>query len=148
MPGSSAGLLTDSALLVIDSWPVMEWLKEREPTAELFEQILRSARDGDRLLLLSSINLGEIYYNCWNEWDRLRADEVLDGFSDLPIHVVHPTERDVIEAARVKGRYKISYADAFATVLALEYEAPVVSGDPDFLKLRTSGLIAVEWVGA
>ena len=71
MPGSLGGPEGLSSLLVIDSWPVMEWLKRRQPVSLLFRSLIETAQAGRRILLMSTINLGEIYYNCWNEWDEL-----------------------------------------------------------------------------
>ena len=50
-------------LLVIDSWPVLEWLRQREPSVSRFDLLLDSARSGDVLLIMSSVNLGQILYN-------------------------------------------------------------------------------------
>ncbi len=148
MPASLVGVAIDRSSLVLDSWPVMEWLKNRYPAADDFEDLLVSARLGRTTLLMSSINLGEIYYNCWNEWNEARADSMLERFPILPIRIVHPTQPDVMFAAWIKGRYKVSYADAFAAVLALEQQAPVLTGDSDFLKMQRGSLIDVEWWGA
>ncbi|RME35826.1 MAG: hypothetical protein D6793_06790, partial [Thermoflexia bacterium] len=45
-------------------------------------------------------------------------------------------------AARLKMRYAISYADAFAAVLAQELGAVLVSGDPELVALQ--GEISLE----
>jgi ribonuclease VapC len=66
----------------------------------------------------------------------------------LPVQVLHPTEADVLSAARLKGQYTISYADCFAAILALKHDASVLTGDPDFLPLGQNGVVKVEWIGA
>ena len=139
---------SDNLTLVVDSWPVMEWLKKRQPTTNRFITILALAQAGEVTLLLSSINLGEIYYNCWNEWGKDRAEEVLLRLRKPPISIIHPNQEDVLAAARVKAQYKVSYADAFVAVLAIEFGARVLSGDDDFIKLQRTGLIDLEWLGA
>ncbi len=133
--------------LVLDSWPLMEWLKGREPVAGRFRKLLIEARMGRKILWLSSINQGEVYYNCVNEWNRERAEQVLAGFAILPIHIMHPTRDDVVAAARIKAEWKVSYAHAFAAVLAIELSGSVLTGDPDFLKLGGASLVAVDWWG-
>jgi uncharacterized protein len=148
MPASSGGLATAEGTFVLDSWPVMEWLKGRQPLAADFRTLLANARIHKVELVISTINLGEIYYNCWNEWDEGRAEQVRLEFTELPIRVVHPTAADAHFAARLKGRFKVSYADAFAAVLAIELNAPVMTGDRDFLKLKDVGVLSVEWLGA
>jgi ribonuclease VapC len=148
MSASSAHIQVVSPLLVVDSWPVMEWFKNRQPMANQFRTILEMARAGHPKLLLSSINLGEIYYNCWREWGEVRADEAIDLIGSLPIQVLHPTEVDVLSAARLKGQYPVSYADCFAAVLTLKHGGSVLTGDPDFLILRQNGVVRVDWIGA
>jgi predicted nucleic acid-binding protein len=133
---------------VVDSWPVLEWLKGREPSRTRFRGILSDAERSQTTLLMSSINLGEVYYSSLIEWGELRAEAVLAGLRTLPLLVIHPTEEDAIAAARIKGRQRCSYADAFACVLALEFSCSVITGDKDFLKMEQSGTISVEWWGA
>ena len=135
-------------LLVLDSWPVLEWLRQREPSVSRFDFLPDSARRGDVLLIMSSVNLGEILYNAWSLWGELRAEEVIADFDALPIHVFHPKQEDAMAAACIKGRYKCSYADGFAVILAAEFRATVVTGDPDFLKMRDGGAEKVDWWGA
>jgi predicted nucleic acid-binding protein len=147
MPVSSDVLLEYRDIVILDSWPVMEWLKDRDPAATVFEALIDRARTRRTSLYLSTINLGEIYYNSWIEWNEARAERTLERLRQLPIFVVHPTAEDAIAAARLKGRYNISYADCFTAVLALELRAPVLTGDIDFLKLAKGGLLEVEWLG-
>ena len=99
------------------------------------------------LVAAININLGEVYYNCWREWGEIRADAVLDVLRKHPLQIVHPTEPAVLAAARVKAQYPISYADAFAVVLAIEFDGTVLTGDSDFLPLALDGLVEVEWMG-
>jgi predicted nucleic acid-binding protein len=126
----------------------MEWIKNHEPGASRFFAVLRAAQAGEVQLLLSTINRGEVFYNCWNEWDKATAEEVLRRLHRVPLLVVHPTEDDVMAAARVKAEYKIAYADAFAAVLAIQFAAPVLTGDRDFLRLRDAGVLTLHWLGA
>jgi predicted nucleic acid-binding protein len=145
MPESLAGL---HPILVVDSWPALEWLKRRELGTTRFRQLLSRAQGSEATLLMSSINLGEIYYNCLIEWGEERADALLAEFRKLPLLIIHPREDDALAAARMKGRYRCSYADAFACILALEFSCPVIMGDRDFLKIDQDGTVNVEWWGA
>ena len=67
----------------------------------------------------------------------------------LPIEVISVDDELVIEAARIKSSSSASYADCFAAALALRFDAPVVTGDPDFRELLvTQPKLRIEWVGA
>ena len=48
------------------------------------------------------------------------------------------------EAAKLKERFRIAYADCFAAALALEMNAPLVTGDPDFRKMEEK--VAMKWI--
>jgi ribonuclease VapC len=48
------------------------------------------------------------------------------------------------EAAKIKSRYPLSYADAFAVATALRENASVITGDPEFK--RVEGLVAIDWL--
>lgn len=49
-----------------------------------------------------------------------------------------------MEAAKIKGRYPVSYADAFAIATTLELEATLVTGDPEYNAVST--LIEILWL--
>lgn len=49
-----------------------------------------------------------------------------------------------MSAAHLKAHYPISYADAFAAVLAQELKATLVTGDPEFHAVQH--LIHIEWL--
>jgi ribonuclease VapC len=49
-------------------------------------------------------------------------------------------------AARVKASYSISFTNAFVVTSALEEQAVILTGDPEFKQLE--GLVEVEWFKA
>jgi hypothetical protein len=59
------------------------------------------------------------------------------GGCDAPVLVVSAAAREpvVMQAARLEGRHRLSYADAFAVALAQSERAPVLTGDPEILAL-------------
>ena len=148
MSGSLVPFPSSNKAFVLDSWPLMKWLKGREPTASRVDQWIEAARDGHLDLVLSTINLGEVYHTCWSLWGEQEADRIHSRLALLPILVLHPSEKDATVAVRLKARFRISYADAFTAGLSREIGAAVLSGDPDFLKLIHSQICAVEWLGA
>jgi predicted nucleic acid-binding protein len=54
------------------------------------------------------------------------------------------TFTDVLEAARVKAQFPLSYADAFAISTALRSQAMVVTGDPEFRAV--AHLVEILWL--
>ena len=70
---------------------------------------------------------------------------VLSGkFHPTAHEVVLPDSELIWEAAEIKARFSISYADCFAAATALRFEASILTGDPKFKKL--GDLVKVVWL--
>jgi len=110
------------------------------------ETSLQQAEAGELRLLMSWINVGEVYYIAARRHDRARADAFLKRLASLPVRLVLPEESDIIAAARLKSARRLAYADAFAAALAMREQAAVITGDPEIRVLKD--LVAVEWIGA
>ncbi len=129
---------------VLDSWPIIEWVKEKPLTAQIVEGILSDAGSGASHLLMSAINVGEVYYFLWKYQDQNLADSWRRSSATLPITIEVPTADEIWEAAALKGQYRISYADAFAAALAQKYHCPLITGDPEFRSLPD---LQLDWIG-
>ena len=138
-----------AAEYVLDAWPVMEWLFEKEPVAAMFKDLLVQVASGAALFCMSRINYGEVVYIVRKEqaWPSDRVEETLRQLGELPIEIVSATDRRVDEAVELKSRYNISYADAFAAALSIERKIPLVTGDKEFRKLEADGLLKLHWLG-
>lgn len=112
------------------------------------EELLTDAQQGLTRLLLSEMNLGEIFYMSAKIGSQTSAESILRIISNLPISIIPVVTGDALRAARLKALHPISYADAFCTNLALDHAAPVVTGDQDFLLLERAGLLTLRWLGA
>jgi hypothetical protein len=100
----------------------MAWLQD-EPGAALVEEHLLAARKADdQACFISIINLGEVYYWVARKRGEAEADRLWRhvGRRIVPLTRIDATRRRVREAAALKGRYPIAYADAFALQLAKE----------------------------
>lgn len=81
---------------------------------------------------MSWINLGEVYYVLSRELGQADADTtVRDLRPRLSLDL--PSERRIIEAARLKAVHRIAYADAFAAATAIAHDATLLTGDPELL---------------
>ena len=123
------------AVLVLDSWAVLAFLRGEGEAALAVRRLLRRARAGNVRLLLGLVNLGEVYYRLIQLVGRGDADEKLAMVRSLPIDVSPVREPLVLEAARLKACHPLSYADSFAVALGQAERAPVVTGDPEILSL-------------
>jgi len=122
----------------------MAWI-QNQPAAGRFQAVLERASSGGIELWISAINVGEVYYLIAKRLSLDSAESFLKQFRSLPVKSVVPTETDIIEAARLKGRYRISYADSFAASLAIQQGVALITGDADFKRL--SPFLDLEWIG-
>jgi len=106
--------------------------------------LLEAARDQEASLYMSLINVGEVYYLMRRMKGQAEAEELLADLRTLPLMVCGVGEERVLAAAKLKADYAISYADAFAAALAQEFNAQLVTGDPEFRSVES--LITVMWL--
>jgi len=62
----------------------------------------------------------------------------------LPIAIVPNNFQHVIEAARIKAEYPLSFTDCFAVASARREGARLITGDPEFNKVEH--LIDIDWI--
>jgi len=128
---------------VLDSYALIAHFED-EPEGARVTRLLRASLERKTSLYLSVINLGEICYNTVRERGAEKAAEVLLLIDQLPIRVVDADRPLALEAARLKARHSIAYADCFAAALGISIKAKVVTGDPEFRKLEK--VVAIEWL--
>jgi predicted nucleic acid-binding protein len=132
---------------ILDSWPFVENIL-RKVRVHRLDELLERASKSEMLLLMSEMNLGEVFYLvAKHKGDTELAESVLATILRLPIQIVPVATGMVLRAARLKAERQLSYADCFGALLAIDNHAPMLKGDPDFLKLEADGLIRVDWVG-
>lgn len=127
---------------VLDAWAVLALLQKEEPAASRVKQLLEEMKKSNTELFISTINLGEVYYCVGRVKGEDEAMETLEDIRRLSLTVVPATEEAVLNTARFKMSYSISYADAFAATTAEELDAVLVTGDPELEQL--GGRIQVE----
>lgn len=110
----------------------------------MIDDLLNEAEEGRALISIHIINLGEVYYRICRVTGIKQAEEMLSKIRLLPIRVLSISDEDVMGAAKIKARYPISYADAFVVAKALQSEATVVTGDPEYKVV--SKLVKILWV--
>jgi ribonuclease VapC len=133
--------------VVIDSWPVMEWIKRREPARTHFNHLIDDVVKGFSVMEMSRINYGEVIYTIRKTPGLLNREEALGNFISAPIRI-HSVDDDLVdESVELKSKYPLAYADAFAAALAIRPGVPLVTGDPEFRALELDGLVSLQWVG-
>jgi predicted nucleic acid-binding protein len=130
---------------VLDSWAILEWINGRRPAEARVAALLAEADSGKAQLLMSAINVGEVYYILRKQHSESLAESWRESSRTLPVTIEIPTEADIWSAALIKGQYPVSYADAFAAALAQKYNCRLVTGDPEF---GTVEHLELDWIGS
>lgn len=133
--------------LLLDAWPVLEWIKGREPCASLFQHTVEEAIAGRYALSMSRINYGEAIYSIRKSIPANTIEAALKAFREIPIRLHSVDDLLIDEAVDLKSVYAISYADAFAAALAIRCNLPLITGDPELRALAGAGL-TLHWIGA
>lgn len=140
----------------LDSWAILAWL-QGEKAGRLVKGVL-SWRDGEEgvpeeiqcllgftpqalRLYLNLINLGEVFYILGRRLGEEAAREVVDKLYVSPIEIVAVTEELVMRAARLKIKYPLAYADAFAVATAQITKSLLLTGDPELKNLEEVGIL-------
>jgi ribonuclease VapC len=133
---------------VLDSWALIAWLQGEEPARSKVRGILEDAAlPGAGTLSMSMINIGEVFYLIAKRRGAALAERFLSDFSTMPIQGLMPDRGLILDAARLKSRFSISYADAFAVETARRQKATLVTGDPELLALSMKEPVELLWVG-
>lgn len=126
---------------VLDSYALLAYLKKEDK----YERIKGLLSSKDTVLLMNEINLGECFYILARERSIDRAEYfIYTVLPNLPITKISNTFPDIIEAAKIKAKHPLSYADCFAIQTSLKENAPIITGDPEFKK--ADRLVKIEWL--
>ena len=126
---------------LIDSFALLAYLKQ-ESNYQKVEDLLASK---ETQLLMNDINIGETFYILARERGLDQAEYFINAIlPNLPITKIGNTLTEVIEAAKIKAQYPISYADCFVVATAIREKASIITGDPDFKHVEK--IVAIDWL--
>lgn len=144
---------------ILDSWAVLAWLQGEpqggivrsligwvEGDEEAKEKVKRLLGEeaGELKLFINVINLGEVFYILGRRKGEQEAKSTIDELRATGIEVMPATDSLVFEAAALKIRHKMAYADAFALATAKAQNGTLVTGDPELKGLEE---IPILWIG-
>jgi predicted nucleic acid-binding protein len=128
---------------LLDSFALLRFI-QKEAGDEQVKTILADAQIGKANAMLNVINLGEIIYTVQRRFGQQKKLDVVMNIGRLGI-VILPAPNDLVfRAAELKARYSMAYADTFAVASAIEHNATLVTGDPEFRQVEH--LVRVLWI--
>ena len=128
---------------VLDSYAMIAYFED-EPGAGRVALVLKQLIKGKAKGFMSVVNWGEVYCNTMREQGISEAEKVILQLDKFPIQIVDVNKELAYEAAKLKGEFRIAYADCFAVALSVKLGAAIVTGDPDFKKLQER--ISIQWI--
>jgi len=128
---------------LLDSYAILAWLQDEEG-ADKVEALLEGAQKKKVTILANIINIGEVYYRIAKTKTEEKAEEIMEKIRMLPIKIVSCKDELVYKAARIKAKYPVAYADAFAIATVIDNQAVIISGDPELASVKK--IVKVEWV--
>jgi len=135
--------MADQPAFVLDTFALLAYMQD-EPVAARIEKLLENARKDKCRLFISLINLGEILYITERRGGVAKAQDALALIRQLPVEVLPADEQVVFSAAHIKANHTISYADSFAVSIAINENAVILTGDPEFEAVES--LVTIEWL--
>ncbi|MDP3880197.1 MAG: type II toxin-antitoxin system VapC family toxin [Dehalococcoidales bacterium] len=137
--------LPQSGEYVLDSYALLAYL-EAEPGSDRIRELLEAAKDRKCHLCMCVVNMGEVMYIVERERGLPKAQETLGRIDELPIEIVNVDRPLTLAAAHLKTDYPIAYADCFAAALSQLKDATLVTGDPEFNKIKPDFNVRIEWL--
>jgi len=131
------------ATKVLDSYALMAFFED-EPGADLVRGLLLKAEESDLKLLMSVVNLGEVWYSIARTTSPETADEYIHEIQGMAIDIVDADWQLTRQAAAFKANGNIAYGDCFAAALAKNRKAELITGDKEFETLE--GEIKIAWL--
>ena len=130
---------------VLDSYALLAYL-EAEPGSDRIRELLEAAKDRICHLYMCVVNMGEVMYIVERERGLPKAQATLARIDELPIEIVNVDRPLTLAAAHLKMDCPIAYADCFAAALSQLKDATLVTGDPEFNKIKPDCNVRIEWL--
>jgi len=128
---------------VLDTYALIAFLED-EPGADYVRNLLLEAESGSVKLAMCVVNLGELWYVIARSVSPAQADALLEETQGMSIEIVDADLKLTHQAAIFKSKVGLSFADCYTAALGVLRQAEVVTGDPEFQKLK--GEITISWV--
>jgi len=126
-------LRSSAKTYVFDANALLDYVQQG-PSFGTVERLLREAFRRDARLMISVINMGEVFYLLWKSKGEQKARQTIDDLALLPLQVVPVELSQALKAGELKAIHKIPYADSIAAALAIAQNATLVTSDRDFEK--------------
>ncbi len=129
--------------LVLDTWAIISYYED-DPAGVQVARLIAEANENATPLWMSVINAGEVWYVIARRTSQAEADAAIGELQKLGIRFIDAEWKISRQAAMLKSKHKMSYADAFAAALAMQKNAHLVTGDKEFKQVE--GDVKILWL--
>ena len=129
----------------MDSYALRAYF-EAEAGCDRVKELLIAAKDKKCNLYMCVVNLGEVIYIVERERGLAAAQETLTRIDELPIEIIGADCIVPLAAARLKKDCPITYADCFAAAVAQLQNAILVTGGPEFNKIKAECNVIIHYI--
>ena len=138
-------MAADLATYVLDSFALLAHF-QGEPGTRRVRAVLAKGAKAQAKVYLSIIKYGEAICITEREQGLTAAQRLIGALDQLPVEVVEADRRQTFAATHLKAKLPIAHADAFALALAIQREAILLTGDPEFR--HAESMARIEWLTA
>lgn len=131
--------------IVFDSYALLVLFRQEEGH-EKISHLLTDIAMGEKNGFMCTVNVGEVYYITARKQDEKKALIALDSLRQFPIEFIEADLPLSLASAKLKARYKMSYADAFAAALTISKKGTLITGDKEFKHLIGETHFKVEFI--
>ncbi len=128
---------------IFDSHALLKFFQKEKGHEKVFN-LLETIQKTSLAKYINAINLGEIIYSTKREFGDQKKIEVLANIERLKFTILSISNDLIFQAAEYKAQYSISYADSFTLASAIQHKAIIVTGDPEFKKVKH--LAEIYWI--
>jgi len=129
--------------IVLDSWAVLAYFED-ESSGEAVGEIIADAYENGISLMMSLVNVGEVWYIVARQTSEKEADACIEQLRQLGIMLAEVDWKLARQAALFKSKHKMSFADCFAAALAKEHNAELLTGDKEFHAVKKE--VTINWL--
>jgi predicted nucleic acid-binding protein len=131
--------------IVFDSYAFIAFFRQ-EPGYEIVRDLLVKMANDESEGYITTVNIGEVYYMISRKSNQKNAETALDALLKFPLNIIEADLKLSLEAAKLKAKYSLSYADAFAAALTIQKRAVLITGDDEFESLKSEANFKVRYL--
>lgn len=131
--------------IVFDSYALIALFRQ-ETGYEFVRDLLVKMANDEIEGFISAVNVGEIYYMISRKSSSKNADAAVIAVKQMPLEIIDADLKLCMEAAAIKAKYSLSYADAFAAAVSINKKAVLITGDAEFENLKDVSGFKVKYI--